>query len=113
MARRNLQGLNVSLMIDNYAKIIDLLFEEWWMGRDMRVFLFLFFYFIYLFLYHLLFQSTTITLILLLSQSIQAQTDYTPKRTCNSTITHKVCLLLCYKCYSRKKKLIILVKEEN
>ena len=22
---------------------IDLLFEEWWMGRDMRVFLFLFF----------------------------------------------------------------------
>ena len=49
----------------------------------------------------------------LLSQSIHAQTDYTPKHTCNSTITHKVCLLFYYKCYSRKKKLIILVKEEN
>ena len=27
---------------------IDLLFEEWWMGRDMRVFLFLFYLFIFI-----------------------------------------------------------------
>ena len=109
MARRNLQGLNVTLMIDNYA---NLYWFTFWRVVDGSRYA-CFFIFIYLFLFHLLFQTTKITIILLLSQSIQAQTDYTPKHTCNSTITHKVCLLFYYKCYSRKKKLIILVKEEN
>ena len=49
----------------------------------------------------------------LLSQSIHAQTYYTPKHTCNSTITHKVMPTVIYKCYSKKKKLIIFSKEEK
>ena len=36
MARGNLKGLNVSLMIDNYANL-NLPLEVWWMGQDMRV----------------------------------------------------------------------------
>ena len=87
-----------------------LLFEEWWMGRDMRVF-FIFILFIYF--YFICYSKVQPTLILLLSQSIQAQTDYTPKHTCNSTITSKLYLLLFYKCYSKTKKLIIFVKEDN
>ena len=38
---------------------------------------------------------------------------HTPKHTCNSTITHKVMPTVIYKCYSKKKKLIIFVKEKN
>ena len=34
----------------------------------------------------------------LLSQSIHAQTDYTPKHTCNSTVITQRCLLLYYNC---------------
>ena len=49
----------------------------------------------------------------LLSQSIHAQTYYTSKHTCNSTITHKVMPTVIYKCYSKKKKLIIFSKEEK
>ena len=36
MARRKLQGLNFSLMIDNYVNL-NYLLEEWWMGQDMGV----------------------------------------------------------------------------
>ena len=46
----------------------------------------------------------------LLSQSIHAQTDYTPKHTCNSTITHKVCLLLYYKCYHPVKIFMVVIR---
>ena len=73
-------------------------------------FFILLFYFFY-FLFHLL--NSKLQQLQLLSQSRHAQMDYTPKHTCNSTITHKVCLLLYYKCYSKKKKLIIFVKEDN
>ena len=47
----------------------------------------------------------------LLSQSIHAQTYYTPKHMCNSTITLMPTVI--YKCYSKKKKLIIFPKEEK
>ena len=46
----------------------------------------------------------------LLSQSIHAQTDYTPKHTCNSTITLKVCLLLYYKCYHPVKIFMVVIR---
>ena len=48
------------------------------------------------------------------SQSIHAQTEYTPISTgVIPQSPHKVCLLLFYKCYAKKKNLIIFVKEEN
>ena len=39
MARRKLQGLNVSLMIDNYVNLnwFTCYVEEWWIGHVMRV----------------------------------------------------------------------------
>ena len=51
----------------------------------------------------------------LLSQSIHAQTDYTPKHTCNSTITTQgmptVILQVLFQKEETRKKLIIFVKE--
>ena len=55
---------------------------------------------------------TTITIII--TKHIHAQTEYTPISTgVIPQSPHKVCLLLFYKCYSKKKKLIIFVKEEK
>ena len=74
---------------------------------------FFFFFFFYFICYSKVQQLQQLQQLQLLSQSIHAQTYYTPKHTCNSTITHKVMPTVIYKCYSKKKKLIIFSKEEK
>ena len=74
---------------------------------------FLFFFYFILFDFICYSKVRQLQQLQLLSQSIHAQTYYTPKHTCNSTITHKVMPTVIYKCYSKKKKLIIFSKEEK
>ena len=49
----------------------------------------------------------------LLSRSIHAQTDNTPKHTCNSTITTQGMPTVILQVLFKKEELIIFVKEEN
>ena len=74
---------------------------------------FFFLFFFYLFIYFICYSK--VQQLQLLSQSIHAQTDYTPKHTCNSTITTQgmptVILQVLFQKEETRKKLIIFVKE--
>ena len=99
--------------------------DQWWSVRVLsgrshvvlpltfRSVSFFFFFFIFYFICYSKVQQ--LQQLQLLSQSIHAQTDYTPKHTCNSTITTQgmptVILQVLFQKEETRKKLIIFVKE--